>query len=228
MKDNVLQDHPLRSRMCSIWSFILTAFETLKVRVPVLIPRMMATTHRPRSLCHRLWSLQRQVERGAGAMGLGPSSRTDCQGLAVRPGRPVPAHLREQRQLYPLQQGLRSILRTGGPLPTCPKGTSRASTGSVPVLFDSHAGMVQIAEWLAQLRPLRRVGLLNPSDVQAVSQGKIGMFWYSGDVALEEILALSTTVLFQHVDLNPDLWKNPQRHVALEPLKIPLPFPRRA
>lgn len=54
-------------------------------------------------------------------------------------------------------------------------------------------------------------GLLNPSDDEAVLDGAIGMNWDCGHVALEEVLAVTTTLLVHHRQLNPALWDDPSR-----------------
>ena len=56
-------------------------------------------------------------------------------------------------------------------------------------------------------------GFLNPSDVQAVRQGFMGMFWFNGHIALEELLAVQTTLLLQHVDVNPSAWTTPSKPI---------------
>eukprot|EP01012_Entosiphon_sulcatum_P027669 TRINITY_DN33366_c0_g1_i1.p1 TRINITY_DN33366_c0_g1~~TRINITY_DN33366_c0_g1_i1.p1 ORF type:complete len:419 (-),score=82.28 TRINITY_DN33366_c0_g1_i1:7-1263(-) len=77
--------------------------------------------------------------------------------------------------------------------------------------------MVAIANHLAQAN--HNAGILNPSDVQAIRQGRIGMFWDGGHVALEEILAMQTTLLLQHRGVNPALFSEPKRRV---PIDLPL------
>eukprot|EP01060_Flectonema_neradi_P001489 TRINITY_DN10899_c2_g1_i2.p1 TRINITY_DN10899_c2_g1~~TRINITY_DN10899_c2_g1_i2.p1 ORF type:complete len:563 (+),score=97.68 TRINITY_DN10899_c2_g1_i2:85-1689(+) len=84
-----------------------------------------------------------------------------------------------------------------------------------PVVLTERYSMVEIASHIARLG--HTSAILNPSDVEAVRRGKIGMFWDGGHAALEEILALQTTLLLQHVGVNPQLWTDPSRHVAVDP-----------
>lgn len=53
-----------------------------------------------------------------------------------------------------------------------------------------------------------RAGVLNPSDWQALHPdiGAIGLNWDSGHIALEEVMATKTTLLFQHKGMNPELF----------------------
>ena len=82
-----------------------------------------------------------------------------------------------------------------------------------PVIVTKSHGVLELAHEITAAHPLLVCGVLNPSDVQAVRQGFIGMFWNRGHVALEEILALRTTLLLQHVSLNPQLWTDPTRRI---------------
>lgn len=67
---------------------------------------------------------------------------------------------------------------------------------------------------------LPRVGMLNPSDVYAVRQGHMGMFFDGDDkinsIALEEVLAVGTTVLTQNRYINRELWTKSNRWVEVE------------
>ena len=73
--------------------------------------------------------------------------------------------------------------------------------------------MVDIADNIA--RQHRRAGLLNPSDWQALRHGFMGMYWDGGHIALEEILAMQTTLLLQHVGVSPQLYSDPARRHGL-------------
>jgi hypothetical protein len=53
--------------------------------------------------------------------------------------------------------------------------------------------MLDIA--LALHRDGRKTGFLNPSDGKAVLDGAIGMYWLGMDIALEEVIAVQTTLL---------------------------------
>ncbi|CUG93464.1 Hypothetical protein, putative [Bodo saltans] len=64
------------------------------------------------------------------------------------------------------------------------------------------------------------VGMLNPSDVQALRHGWVGMYWDGGHIALEEVLAMQTTLLLHHVGLNKSLYTDAKR---LVPIKKVLP-----
>lgn len=81
-----------------------------------------------------------------------------------------------------------------------------STTSTHPPVLLSRRGMIGIA--LALTQNCYRCGILNPSDAQAVLQGSMGMYWLGKDIAVEELLAVQTTLLFQHRDLNPDLWNN--------------------
>jgi hypothetical protein len=98
-------------------------------------------------------------------------------------------------------------------------GQPRGGGLAVPVLVLRNHGVVEVAEWIANQN--KRAGLLNPSDVQAVRQGAIGMYWHHGHIALEEILALQTTLLMQHANVNANLWADVQsrhRDVSGQPI----------
>ena len=64
----------------------------------------------------------------------------------------------------------------------------------------------------------RRAGILNPSDVIAMRTGWMGMYWDDGHVALEELLAVQTTLLLHHRDVNADLYRDPIHvHYIMQP-----------
>jgi hypothetical protein len=77
-----------------------------------------------------------------------------------------------------------------------------------PVLLTSVHSMIDAADRLARDNPDAVVGLLNPSDATAVRAGYLGMYFDggSGTIAVEELLALQTTLLMGHVGLNPGPW----------------------
>lgn len=79
------------------------------------------------------------------------------------------------------------------------------------VVLSADHGMVGLARELS--RRGHRSGILNPSDPQALRQGAMGMYWYKGDIALEELLAVQTTLLLQHIDVNPAMWLSPSEPV---------------
>ena len=76
----------------------------------------------------------------------------------------------------------------------------------VPVMLVEDRGMLTIANRLRVLG--LKAGVLNPSDCDALhpDRGYIGMYWDNGHVALEEMMALTTTLLFQHKGVNPGLF----------------------
>ncbi|KAJ9462431.1 hypothetical protein DIPPA_09477 [Diplonema papillatum] len=89
-----------------------------------------------------------------------------------------------------------------------------ASSGAklaTPVLFVEEYSMVTLADKLAP----HKSALLNPSDAEAVRKGFIGMYWDGGHIALEELLALQTTLLLQHRSLNPALWSRPADEISV-------------
>eukprot|EP01006_Ploeotia_vitrea_P016252 TRINITY_DN46818_c0_g1_i1.p1 TRINITY_DN46818_c0_g1~~TRINITY_DN46818_c0_g1_i1.p1 ORF type:complete len:460 (+),score=77.67 TRINITY_DN46818_c0_g1_i1:21-1400(+) len=86
------------------------------------------------------------------------------------------------------------------------------------VCFLETKSMISLADYLS--RKDKAVGVLNPSDVQAIKQGYLGMFWDGGHVALEEIIAMQTTLLLQHRGLNPALYDNTDRRMQMS-IKIP-------
>ena len=79
-----------------------------------------------------------------------------------------------------------------------------------PAIVVEDASMMDIAIQLS--RNKKRTGILNPSDVQALRHGWIGMYWDDGHIALEEIIGMQTTALLQHVGLNPKLYTDETRH----------------
>jgi len=81
------------------------------------------------------------------------------------------------------------------------------------VVLVEDKGMIAFADHFA--RHGHRAGILNPSDAVAVRQGYIGMYWDGGHVALEELLAMQTTLLLQHKGVNPALYRDPTRWVPL-------------
>jgi hypothetical protein len=80
------------------------------------------------------------------------------------------------------------------------------------VILAGDHGMLGLA--IALARKGFPTGILNPSDVEAVRNGGMGMYWNGGHIALEELLAVQTTVLLQHIDLNPGLWRTKAIPVA--------------
>jgi hypothetical protein len=84
----------------------------------------------------------------------------------------------------------------------------------VPVLLSDCHSMIDIADRLDQItqdNPDSRVGMLNPSDPLAIHLGGLGQNWEMGHIALEEIMALQTTLLAGNIGFNPDPWKNGKR-----------------
>ena len=91
------------------------------------------------------------------------------------------------------------------------------------VVVTLHGSNLVIADRLA--RSGLNVGLLNPSDPLALQAGYLGMFFVrrdshhsvppvfdNGNIALEEFIALQTTLLLHHKGANPDLYK-PGRYI---------------
>ena len=68
----------------------------------------------------------------------------------------------------------------------------------------------------------QRAGILNPSDVEAVRKGYIGMYWDGGHIALEKLLAMQTTLLLHHKGVNPTLYTDSKRW---KPLRLGLATP---
>ena len=77
--------------------------------------------------------------------------------------------------------------------------------------------MMSLADHLS--RKGHKAGILNPSDIQAVREGYIGMYWDGGHVALEELLAMQTTLLLHHKGVNPTLYTDAGRW---KPLRLGL------
>lgn len=82
----------------------------------------------------------------------------------------------------------------------------------VPVMLVEDRGMLAIANRLRALGA--KAGVLNPSDCDALhpERGFVGMYWDNGHVALEETMALTTTLLFQHRGVNPGLFAPERLH----------------
>ena len=38
----------------------------------------------------------------------------------------------------------------------------------------------------------------------------MGMYFLGGHIALEEVLAVQTLIVLQHIDVNPTVWQDPQ------------------
>jgi hypothetical protein len=87
---------------------------------------------------------------------------------------------------------------------------------AVPVVLTRRHGMLSVAARVAGTLG-RRAGFLNPSDVVALQAGKMGMYWDRGHVALEELLAVQTTVLFHHRDLNAPLYERSRLRYERQP-----------
>eukprot|EP00667_Euglena_gracilis_P010914 EG_transcript_11127 len=82
------------------------------------------------------------------------------------------------------------------------------------VVLVEDRGMVCLADFFAQHK--HKAGILNPSDAQAVRQGYVGMYWDGGHIALEEILAMQTTLLLQHKGINPQLYRDRTRWIPVD------------
>ena len=93
--------------------------------------------------------------------------------------------------------------------------TAGARSLKCAVVLTRRHGMVGLAHHITLQGHLS--GVLNPSDAQAVRQGTMGMYWHYGHIALEELLAVQTTLLMQHIDINPALWERPSH--AFDDLK---------
>ena len=91
--------------------------------------------------------------------------------------------------------------------------TRRQKEITMPIALTREHGMLGIALYLAQEG--KPAAILNPSDVEAVRQGSMGMYWYHGPAAVEELLAVQTTLLLQHIDMNPELWSDRKRVMAV-------------
>lgn len=81
-----------------------------------------------------------------------------------------------------------------------------AKKSNVTVAISPKHSMLDIA--LTMAKSNEKVGILNPSDPMAVRSGYLGMFWDGGmgQYALEEVLALQTTLLAGHCGFNPGPW----------------------
>ena len=84
----------------------------------------------------------------------------------------------------------------------------------VRVMLLPHHSMMHVASALADTG--HRAGMLNPSDVVAVREGHMGTYWDGGHIALEELLAVGTTLLTMHRALNPPLWTDDTRWHAVD------------
>jgi hypothetical protein len=120
----------------------------------------------------------------------------------------------------PFQHSMHEVLKDNADVPYC------------PIVLVEDASMVDIAVALTTALPPGIgdamgcsstppvVGMLNPSDVQAIRHGWVGMYWDGGHIALEEVLAMQTTLLLHHVGLNRELFCDPSRML---PIKKVLP-----
>ena len=48
-----------------------------------------------------------------------------------------------------------------------------------------------------------------------VVEGAIGMYWLGHHIAVEELLAVATTMVTMNISINPDLWTDPKRRIEL-------------
>ena len=80
----------------------------------------------------------------------------------------------------------------------------------MPVLLSDCHSMLDLADQLDRLVP-GKIGVWNPSDPLAVHLGGIGQQWEMGHIALEEIIALQTTLLAANIGFNPHPWKTGER-----------------
>lgn len=110
----------------------------------------------------------------------------------------------------PFQSSIKEVLAACPNVPHC------------PIVLMEDASMIDLAISLQTAGestgkdPAEIVGVLNPSDVQAIRHGWIGMYWDGGHIALEEVLAMQTTLLFHHVGLNRELFTDPSRLIAVK------------
>ena len=80
--------------------------------------------------------------------------------------------------------------------------------------------MLPVAEWASrppQGKQLNQTGIINPSAVEAMRYGCIGMSWHElpqGRVSPEAMLAVSTTLLFHHVSLCPMGWSDQKKQYS--------------
>jgi hypothetical protein len=79
----------------------------------------------------------------------------------------------------------------------------------VTVAFTMGHGMTGLARSLTEKK--RTAGILNPSDAEAVRKGCMGMYLHGKHIALEEVIAVQTTLMLQHIDMNKRLWYDPKR-----------------
>lgn len=83
-----------------------------------------------------------------------------------------------------------------------------------PVICTATHGAMALADFLTRRHKIK-VGLLNPSDVHAVRQGFIGMYFDGGHIAMEEMMALQTTLVLAHRDINKALYTDESRRIAI-------------
>jgi hypothetical protein len=102
----------------------------------------------------------------------------------------------DTNNFMPFVTTLRNLSKEAGPL-------------LVPVVAIEDASMVALAAMLSDAG--YRTGLLNPSDVEALRRGYVGMYWDGGHIALEEVLALQTTLLLHHANVTPALFHDKAR-----------------
>ena len=79
----------------------------------------------------------------------------------------------------------------------------------VTVAFTMRHGMTGLARSL--IGQNKTAGILNPSDAEAVRKGCMGMYLHGKHIALEEVLAVQTTLMLQHIDMNKRLWYDLKR-----------------
>ena len=84
-----------------------------------------------------------------------------------------------------------------------------------PVLLVEDASMTTMATYFKVFEKAQ-AGILNPSDVQAIRHGWVGMYWDGGHVALEELLATCTTLLLHHVGVCRELYEDVNRRIFFE------------
>ena len=88
-------------------------------------------------------------------------------------------------------------------------GNSGSSAPRVPVALVPFRNMLEIADTIQRSGFYGlKTGILNPSSPEAVRHGYIGSYWQGNrEPSSEQLMAVQTTLLLQHVDLNPKLWK---------------------
>ena len=79
----------------------------------------------------------------------------------------------------------------------------------VPLVVLFHRSAMTLADHLSRYAD-GAVGLLNPSDPAALRGGYVGMHFDGGPYALEELMALQTTMLLHHRGSNPSFYKRHQ------------------